>query len=121
MKSKEKPLPKAGVKFINYELDRETKAAFKAWAHEKLDDFWNMAEKLCDSHYVLSVKYDEFNECLASFLTPMGAEHEHAGFILTGRGSSVVGAVMGVLYRHFVEFEGHWPIDKKLGISLDDE
>jgi hypothetical protein len=109
------------VRFVNYELPKDERAKFKKWAHEQLDQFWPMLDKLLDGGYALSVKHDDFNDCISAFLLPQGDEHAHKGFVLSGRGSSAVGAAMGVLFRHFIIFEEHWPVDKERHIALDDD
>ncbi len=109
------------VQFINYDLPGDEKEALKKWRASKSFDLADMIERAVDSGYVVSVKKDDYNQCLAAFLTPVGDDHPEHGFILTGRGSTAIGALTGLFYRHYVVFEGGWPKQQGKRVNLDDE
>jgi len=107
--------------FINYDLDETHRKAFKAWAHEHVDDTWAYVDALLDSGYHVSVKWDGYNGCYGAFIICKDAKSENAGCILTGRGKSSWSALMGALYRHLVVFEKVWDTDGQRRNMADDE
>lgn len=99
------------VQFINYDLTVEEKKSFKEWAIKNADEFHSMVDKLIDSGYHVSVKWDNFNGCTGAFIICKADKSPNFGFILTGRGTTHFGSVMGALYRHYVLFEEVWPVE----------
>lgn len=109
------------VYFVNYDLRKEEKAKFKKWVTSEGQKLDEMLLRLCEGEYQLSIKYDDYNTCYAAFISPRGDKAKiNEGLILTGRGSSPLMAIMGVLFRHYVLFEGEWSSHKSNKGSVDD-
>lgn len=108
------------VQFINYDLSIEQKAGFKAWAHKFADNALQYIEDMNDAGYGISCKWDTRAECYSAFATCNKPDDPNKGWILSGRGSTVFSALMGVFYRHSVLFEGVWPVDTSKRFSMDD-
>jgi len=116
------PLPgRNGVQFINYDLTLEQKATFKAWMSDNYDKAFDMLQNVVDGGYNLSVKTDEKAHGYACFLTCQNDKSPNKGWILSGRGSHPLNAMLAVIYRHEVLFEGTWPVDSVKRYTLDDE
>jgi len=109
------------VQFINYELPEEERRRFKAWAHENAGEILTLLEKLLDDGYGFSCKWDDYGNCAAAFIQCRSETSPNKGWLLTGRGSTAFSAIAGALYRHYVLFEGVWPIDQNRRGTLDDE
>jgi len=109
------------VQFINYDLTPEQKTTFKAWLGENYDKAFDMIQNVVDGGYNLSVKVDEKANGYAAFLTCQSEKSPNKGWILSGRGSHPLHAILGVLYRHAVLFDGVWPVDSVKRYALDDE
>lgn len=108
-------------KFVNFDFDKGTKEKFKKWAHEQAEHYGDLIERLLDDGYNVSIKRDVFNDCIAAYLAPQDKSNPNYGWLLAGRGSTAFGAVMGCLYRHYVVFEGTWPVEDTRRVGLDDE
>lgn len=109
------------VYFVNYDLRKEEKTKFKKWVAAESANLDNMLIRVAEGDYQVSMKYDEYNSCYASFMSPRGEKAKvNEGLILTGRGSTPLMALMGVLFRHFVLFEGEWSTHKSSKGSVDD-
>lgn len=109
------------VFFVNYDLRKEEKAKFKKWVTAEMPRLDEMLIGLSEGEYQLSVRFDDYNGCHAAFLSPRGEKAKvNEGLILTGRGSSPLMAIMGVLYRHFVLFEGEWGTHRSAKGTVDD-
>lgn len=107
--------------FINHTFSEDDKRSFKTWAAEHGEEFWLMCDKLMDDGYSLSVKPDAYSGGYASYITPVSSKGPNNGFILSGRSRSSQMAVLAVLYRHYVLFEGDWPGEAQNRSVLDDE
>jgi hypothetical protein len=113
---------RAEVKFINYDLTIEDKNAFKTWAHEHSgQEAFDLIMQVTESGYNLSTKFSEYDGCHAAFITPTKQHPEYEGYILSGRGSTPFGAIMGALFRHLVLFAETWPIRTDTKRSMDDD
>lgn len=111
-----------GAKFLNYDFSEAEKKKFKEWAVRNAEELIGLLDRLIDDGYHLSVKFDSYNQCVGAFIICRDPKSENSGWILTGRGSGVLGAVMGALYRHYVLFEAQWPIEAvSRRANLDDE
>lgn len=110
-----------GNQFINYELNKAQTAELKAQPNDANKLFASL-EGLINDGYKLTVKYDERNECFASFLFAPDDGGANSGFILTGRGSSCVKAVKQLLYKHFVCLPNGWSefAERPTGMVIDD-
>ena len=116
-----KPTGANGVLFINYDLDDSAKAAFKKWRELHADDLVDMMNGALEKGYQISIKEDTFNDCIGAYLIAKGTKTENDGFILCGRSSSAVGALFGVLYRHYAVFDEQWPVHNHRANTLDDD
>lgn len=112
---------KEQVSFINYDFDDSTRRKFKEWFHEQIEHTFDMVDALVDSGYSVSIKRDNRNQCYSSFIIPTDDKSRNAGFILAGRGSTTLSAIMGALYRHLVVFDGQWPTQGVRRVGLDDD
>lgn len=117
-----KSLPGAkNVQFVQYELSDDERKDMKRWIDENIEEFPSLTDKLLDSGFSISCKPDVAHQCIAAFLVPVGEENPYRGWILSGRASGGLKALMGVYYRHLVLFEGTWPTDGANRYRLDDE
>lgn len=107
--------------FVKYELSDGERDLMKGWVRENVEDFGSIVDKLLDSGYSISIKPDPAHNCISAFLVPVGESCPNYGWLLSGRASSAVSAVMGIAFRHLVLFEGAWPMDGASGYRLDDE
>lgn len=114
-KSAERP------EFINYSLTKDDKARFKAWISSADFAPWDLLDKLTESGYSISTKYDDYGDCYAAYIGCVSKDNPNSGYILTGRASGSAMAVFSVLYRHLVIFEQDWPTDTVRKSSLDDD
>lgn len=109
------------VRFINYNLSDEQKAECKGWPLP-IADLDNLALRLCEGDYRVSLKYDDYSRAFACFINPNGDKHPHLGWVLTGRGSTPLKALKQACYIHFLLFEEDWSeyqMETK-GIEIDD-
>lgn len=96
------------LKFVNYELNSDERAACKAWIVDA-DDLDNYARAACDEGYRFSLKYDERSKAFACFMSAYGdAAKINGGLMNTGRGSSPLKALKQCLYKHLVIFDKEW-------------
>jgi len=95
------------VEFVQFELSADQLAILKA---QPLDagELDNLAVKLVEADYRISLKWDARGECHACFIQRVGDEGDNVGAILTGRGSSPLKALRQALYKHFVALECDW-------------
>jgi hypothetical protein len=117
----EKVNGRPGVQFVNYDFTPEQKATFKLWMNDNYDKAFDMMQNVVDGGYNLSVKVDEKSHGYAAFLTCQNDKSPNKGWILSGRGSHPLNAILGVMYRHEVLFDGNWPTDSAKKYALDDE
>ncbi len=109
------------AQFINHALTEGDKAQFKRWASEFLARVSELLDKLVDDGYSVSVKPDAYTGGTAAFLSTTDEKSKNFGYVLSGRASSSSMALLAVLYRHYVLFEGDWPVDVTRPSNLDDE
>ena len=110
-----------GTLFINYDLTDDMRKAFKVWRDKNSDAISDLLDKAIEAGYQVSIKRDAYNECIGAFLIAKDTKTQNDGYILTGRSSSVFGALCGVLYRHYVLFECLWPVHNHRSNPLDDD
>lgn len=108
-------------KFLNHTFTETDKQGFKTWAQENGNEMSSMLDKLLDDGYSLSVKFDSFSSAFAAFIQTSDASNENVGYILSGRSRSASMAIYAVLYRHYVLFEGVWPLRLANNNRMDDE
>lgn len=117
-----KSLPGAKqANFVNYDMSDAERKAMKDWIYENRENLGTTMDRLLDSGFSISVKPDIAHNCVTAFLIPVGDENPYSGWLLSGRASTSISAVMGVAYRHLVLFEGTWPMDGSARYRLDDE
>lgn len=109
------------AQFVNFDFDKDTREQFKRWLHEHAADFTDYIERLLDDGYNLSIKFDAYNDCISAFISPQARDNPLHGWILSGRGSTAFSAAMGAMYRHYVIFDGVWPIEDIRRNGLDDD
>ena len=111
-----KPVAKKGYgksswtksEFIDPGLDADQKALLKAakFDAQTADD---SLSRVMDQDYKITVKWDDKGNAYAAWLIPLTDDHENAGSILAGRGSSPLKAIKQVLYKHHTFFgAGFW-------------
>jgi hypothetical protein len=89
------------ARFVKRELTADEARACKA-SEFTAQMFADEVERLIDSGYKLTVKHDDYNHARACWITPVSADDENAGWILTGRGSTAVKALKQALYKWHV-------------------
>jgi len=104
-KSTRKPFVQS--EFVDYDLSAEDKALCKAQILD-VEQFDALLVRLIEGGYKLSVKWDTYTKCNASFLISDDPLNENFGLILTGRGSTPLKAIKQVLYKHFQCLGGDW-------------
>lgn len=111
-----------GPEWLNYTMNKDESERFKKWRDEQTIEGLNECfEGLCDNGYNISVKWDNFNDCYACFITRPKSADNPQSVILTGRGRSAVSAALGALFRHFHIFEGTWPTETVAKRGTDDD
>lgn len=110
-----------GVQFINFNLSIEQRGACKSWALS-LEDLDNFALQLAESDYKITLGYDNYSEAFACFVTPKGDKHVHAGWILSGRGSTPLKAFKQACFIHYHLFQEDWSEHQHVtqGVEIDD-
>lgn len=106
--------------FIQYELSKEQAAACKATSFS-YEDAWTQAQELAESGYRITVKFDDYSEAYAAFISAP-QKGVNAGLILTGRGSSCFKALKQALFKHYTIMDGDWTgfAVRKQGVEIDD-
>lgn len=97
------------VFFVNYDLRKDEKQALKRLMDDEPEKIFDMAEKAVDGSYSITLKRDEYNECIGCYMRSLVEDSHNAGLILTGRGKTAFSALAGALFRHDVLFQGEWP------------
>lgn len=95
----------ADVMWVNYSLTKADREALKkaVWTLEDLED---CLIKLTESNYKVSVQWDDRQDCYSCFIITRDSEHENAGYICTGRGSTPHKAIKQAYYIGFHILEG---------------
>lgn len=95
------------VRFVNYELSADERAACKAWQTGP-GDVDSAALRFCEQGYRFSVKWDDYSHSFACFAQAVLPTSGNAGLMLTGRGSSPFKAVKQAMFKHFMIFDEEW-------------
>lgn len=96
--------------FLNYTLTDDERKHFQDWRETlEFDELNDKMESLVDKGYSFSIKWDAFNECYSCFIVSPKPDNGADNVILTGRGKSVLSALAGALFRHYMVFDGFWP------------
>lgn len=109
------------VKFINFDFDEATKKQFKVWRDKNRGQLSELVDKLVDSSFGISCKVDSWGGGCAAYIQSSDPKSPVAGWVLSGRASSASNAMLSVMYRHLVVFQGDWPTDDVRRRGLDDE
>jgi len=110
------------VQFLNYTFNKDESERYKKWRDEQTIETLNECiEGLCDHGYSISIKWDNFNDCYACFITQPKSDVSPQSVILTGRGKSGVSAALGAIFRHIHVFEGVWPVETVAKRGTDDD
>lgn len=105
------------VEWIDVQLSDKQKQQMKADMPDN-DAVVLGIEALVEKGYSVSVRYDEWNSCVAAYITPSADDAQNKGKILSGRGRSAASALRGAIFRHFTVLKGVWgataprPIDE---------
>lgn len=111
-----------GPQWLNYTMNQDESTRFKKWRDEQTIEGLNECiEGLLDNGYSVSIKWDTFNDCYATFITAPKSDDNPQSIILTGRGKSAVSSALGALFRHYHIFEGSWPIETVPKRGTDDD
>lgn len=106
-----KSAPKAerfnDVKFVNWSLDADQKAACKAWELER-DDIDNLLVKTIEGGYKVTLSYDGFRSAYTASLIAQQEAKTNYGFILAGKGSTPLKALKQALYIHYYIMAEDW-------------
>lgn len=95
------------VKFINWSLNDEEKAACKAWVLT-VEDFDNALTSLLQSGYKITQSFDENRSVYTGSIIPTQNAKSNQGFILAGKGSTPLKAIKQALYIHFHIMGEEW-------------
>lgn len=109
------------AKFINHVFTEDDKVRFRAWAADNVSNTADIIDRLLDDGYRITLKYDTFSDAFSCFLQNSDEKSVNAGYILTGRSRSGSMALLAAVYRHYVIFEGQWPLRDSTRNGLDDE
>lgn len=108
------------AKFINRELTKDETAACKAKPFSP-QDYVDALDRILEDEYKVTTSYDDYHNCFVCALVPIGGEHTHSGYILSGRGSSALKAFKQTLYIHYELFDAVWPSSTvKQELEIDD-
>jgi hypothetical protein len=103
-KPQPKTAPKAArfndVKFVNWSLSAEEKAACKAWL-VTTEDYDNAISSVIEAAYKVTVSWDGYRSCYTASIVPTSDARGNQGYILTGKGSTSLKAVKQALYIHY--------------------
>jgi len=92
---------KQSIEFLGYvdvKLDKKAQGEYKAW-RETITDVFTLIDELCENSYRLSCSLDTFNDCFMATLSCTDEKNDNAGYILVGRGSTALTAVLQLLYK----------------------
>ncbi len=108
------------AKFINRDFTAEEKQACKAWQYDEPTAWADM--DAISEEYKITFKYDSYSRASACWIQPIAPDHEDAGYILCGRGSSLLKAFKQALFVWRVLGSGEtWKqFDSQRTYDLDD-
>jgi hypothetical protein len=88
------------MKFINWSLSDDERAACKAWALS-LEDYDNALISLVEAGYKITISYDNYRSCFTCSVVATPDAKSNQGYILAGKGSTPLKAAKQALYIHF--------------------
>lgn len=108
------------VKFISCDLTGDDKQRCKSWEYTEVHAFADL--DAITEEYRVSFKYDSYGHCSGCFIQPIDSDHEDAGYVLCGRGSSPLKALKQAIFTWRVLGGGNtWKqFDKNREYDLDD-
>lgn len=95
------------IKFVDLELTREGKDAFKVWEFSD-DDFISYLERMGVQGYKFGTRYDSANGTWIASLTCAEKSSANYGYCLSARGRSWIHAAQIVAYKDLVLLAGNW-------------
>lgn len=98
------------AKFVRGELSQEEKDHCKRQDWQP-SEVLEQIDQLLPEGYKFTVSWDKGNDCYGAWLVAPREGHRHSGFILSGRGPTVLASLAVLLYKHYTKFDGQWPID----------
>ena len=102
--------PAYAMRFVPGALTTEQKAQCKAWKQGD-ENLGPMNVDMIANGYKLSLMSDSQGPGYLCIIQPKDKEHRHYGWMLSGRGSTPEKALKQALFRHYVIFDGDWPMD----------
>lgn len=72
------------------------------------EDAWEGLVDIIPEGYKLSFSWDDKNDTFTASLTGGAGTGDNAGWCLTGRGSSLDGAIISLAYKHFTKLQRAW-------------
>ena len=95
------------AQFIQYELDKASQSACKAWEVTS-DALVDAIDRLADDGYRVTVKWDTYSASFMCSLQQIHDDGRNKGYILTGRGSTGCKALKQVLFKHYTVMQEDW-------------
>jgi len=92
--------------FVRLELDKEQVAAYRIW-REDIDGWSDILQEMIEDGYKFTLRWDDYSSSPAAFAFPSD-DHDNRGYILSGRGGSVLKALTELLYKHSAVLRGVW-------------
>jgi len=111
--------PGSDIVWVNYDLTKQDKARM-AELFTNEDDVYAATEALIRSDHKITLGWDERAKAFAAYAFPNATNSLNRGMALSARSRTAFGALMGLVYRHNVVFEGNWRADNN-GPRLDDD
>lgn len=119
MATKKKPAPKTPwqqIEFINYKMDKDTRAKFKRWLETPVEARMALIHETLQSDHKFSLSWDDSNECFIASLTGK-AESLNPNKCISLRAHEWDTALFAVTFVHVVIFSGEiWDSDEGVDI-----
>jgi hypothetical protein len=107
------------VIWVNYDLTKADKAKM-AEVMVNEDDVYEGLQVLIRAGHRVTLGWDERAKAFAAYAFPDKNNPLNKGMGLTARSRSIYGALMGLVFRHCVVFDGTWRTENR-GPRLDDD
>lgn len=119
MATKKKPASKSTwqqIEFINYKMDKDTKAKFKRWLETPVEARMALVHETLQSDHKFSISWDVNNECFIASLTGK-AESLNPNKCISLRAHEWDIALFAVTFVHVVVFSGEiWDVEEAADI-----
>ena len=106
------------VKWVNIDLTSKQGDHMRE-LYSDLEKLLSDCQNLVETGYKVTFSADTYNECFSCYIIPVGDEHPNKGHILSARGSDVLKALRGAMYRHYALFDGVWTDHERQTIDPD--